>query len=190
MEDCTIMAFEIDISRNDVSGEIDTAAIIAAVEHGLQVEGVAAAVLSITVVDNATMQRLNREHLQHDYPTDVISFQLDWMCADATLEVRSQLSNGRSRNASVEGEIVVSGEYAAEMAPRCGWSQQNELTLYAIHGMLHICGYDDLTNDEKELMRSRERAILQGLGLTPKYPGDIGVDDDEPPPASVQIEGA
>lgn len=183
------MTFEIDISKTDVSDDIDVAAIRAAVEHGLRVEGVEAAVLSVSIVDNATIHRLNREHLQHDYPTDVISFQLDWMCADATSEARSQLSEGRSHNASIEGEIVVSSEYAAEMAPQCGWSSQDELTLYAIHGMLHICGYDDLTPDEKELMRSRERAVLKGLGLTPQYPGDISVDDDEPPPSHSRVEG-
>lgn len=183
------MSFEIDVSSSEVFSDIDTAAIQAAVEHGLQVEGVESAVLSVTIVDNATIHRLNNEHLQHDYPTDVISFQLDWMCADATLQARSQLSHGRSRDASLEGEIVVSCEYAAEMAVQCGWSTQDELTLYAIHGMLHICGYDDLTPDEKELMRSRERAILQGLGLTPQYPGDFAVDDDEPPPVSPDSEG-
>ncbi len=177
------MPFEIDISSCDVPSDIDVSAISAAVAYGLQVEGVQSAVLSVTIVNNATMHRLNSEHLQHDYPTDVISFQLDWMCADATIEARSQLPDGRSLGASIEGEIVVSYEYAAEMAPQCGWSPQNELTLYAIHGMLHICGYDDLTPDEKELMRSRERAILQGLGLTPQYPGDIAGDDDEPPPS-------
>lgn len=172
------MTFEIDISG--AAANADT--LCRAVEHGLKVEQVASAVLSITVVDNAAIHEINREHLQHDYPTDVISFQLDWSCPDASADERAQLFSGRSEGASVEGEIIVSAEYASEMAAECGWSVQNELTLYAIHGMLHICGYDDLTVNEKDIMRSRERAILLGLGLTPQYPGDAATEDDEPPP--------
>ena len=48
----------------------------------------------------------------------------------------------------------------------------NELTLYVIHGLLHICGYDDLPPQEKAIMRSRERAILNSLSLTPVYPDE------------------
>ena len=50
------------------------------------------------------------------------------------------------------------------MAGDAKWPVQSELTLYVIHGMLHICGYDDLTDDERVLMRSREAAILTALG--------------------------
>lgn len=173
------MNFEIDISCAFADAAVDLDALQRAVEHGLEAEGIAQAVLSVTVVDNSTMHQLNNQHLQHDYPTDVISFQLDWSCDDATAEDRAQLSCDRSLGAEIEGEIVVSYEYAEEMAAQCGWSTQNELTLYAIHGMLHICGYDDLTKSEKDIMRSRERAILKGLGLTPQYPGDIAAADDD-----------
>ena len=180
------MTIEIDISCSDSGPKLDVRKLLNALEHGLQTEGVDHAVLSVTVVDNDTIHRLNRDHLRHDYPTDVLSFPLEWRCSDATIESRSQLSTRRSAGATIEGEIVVSWEYAAEMAPRCGWSAEHELTLYAIHGMLHICGYDDLTVVEKHLMRSRERAILQGLGLNPQYPDDVQPDNvqpdnDEPP---------
>ncbi|MEZ6130429.1 MAG: rRNA maturation RNase YbeY [Planctomycetaceae bacterium] len=162
----------------------------AALEHALTVECVASAVLSLTVVDNATIHVLNRTHLKHDYPTDVISFPLDWNCEEDSLETRLLRCEGRAAAAAIEGEIVVSVDYAQEMAARCGWSTQDELTLYAIHGMLHICGYDDLTSQEKEIMRSRERAILNGLGLNAQYPDDGLTDDDEPPGAtSLQASG-
>ena len=166
------MVYEVDISCSDPKCNVDVAALRKALEFGLQEEGVANAVLSVTIVDNSTIHRLNREHLQHDYPTDVISFQLEWTHGAETLESRLHLSSGRSSGASIEGEIVAGGEYAAEMSKRCGWSVQNELTLYVIHGMLHICGYDDLTDTEKRYMRSRERAVLEGLGLSPTYPDD------------------
>ena len=184
------MAFEIDISCDHDSAAVDCGhdstivdcdSIQAALVSALEQEEVRTAVLSVTLVDNPTMHRLNREHLQHDYPTDVISFPLEWMCGDESLEDRAGFAEGRAKDALIEGEIVVSVDYAQEMAKRCGWTTQNELTLYAVHGMLHICGYDDLTPDEKQLMRLREKAILGHLGIKVTYPDDATFDDDEPP---------
>jgi probable rRNA maturation factor len=130
-------------------------------------EQVAAAVLSISIVDNAAIHSLNRDHLQHDYPTDVISFQLDFSKDD------DQLSELPAAGASIEGEIIACAEMAASMAADGQWSVQDELTLYVIHGLLHICGYDDLNPDDKDVMRSRERTILSSLGLTAVYSEDV-----------------
>jgi len=44
-------------------------------------------------------------------------------------------------------------------------SASDELALYLVHGLLHLCGYDDLTDVERRLMRKRERAILKFLGV-------------------------
>ena len=179
------MTFEIDISCSSHLTGIDEYELERAILHALQEENVAGAVLSISVVDNETIHRLNREHLQHDYPTDVISFQLDWHCPDDDELTEPPLTpTGRSKGAMIEGDIIVSAEYAAEMAARVHWSVMNELTLYTVHGLLHICGYDDLTDTEKEIMRSRERAILKGLGLTPAYLEEGTSDPDEPPGAT------
>lgn len=178
------MTFEIDISCARSSADVDCEAIQAALIEALTLEEVDSAVLSVTLVDNPTMHRLNREHLQHDYPTDVISFPLEWMCGSESPEDRAGFREGRAKRALIEGEIVVSIDYAEEMARRCGWTTQNELTLYAVHGMLHICGYDDLTTDEKQVMRLREKAILGHLGIEVTYPDDATFDDDEPPGTS------
>lgn len=183
------MTFEIDISCAPSSAVIDCDAIETALVEALNLEEVESAVLSVTLVDNPTIHRLNREHLQHDYPTDVISFPLEWTCAGESPEDRVGLSEGRAKGALIEGEIVISTDYAEEMARRCGWSSQNELTLYAVHGMLHICGYDDLTPDEKQVMRSREKAILGHLGVEVTYPDDATFDDDEPPGTSSTSDG-
>lgn len=181
------MSFEIDISDSTSGQNVDLAQLEAALRHALAVEQVASAVLSVSVVTNDQIHRLNRQHLQHDYATDVISFQLDWTSPNrATPPV---VTTGRSADASIEGEIVVSRHYAEEMAARCGWTLQDELTLYVIHGMLHICGYDDLSPSEKEIMRSRERCILNGLGLSPSYPGDnggTGTDRGDEPPGTTE----
>ncbi len=172
------MQFEIDISNSSGHANVDQEQLRTALVHALEVEGVLSAVLSVSVVDNPTIHRLNRQHLKHDYPTDVISFQLEWNSPEHSEP--PLLQSHRAVDASIEGEIIVSVEYASSVAAEFGWSVQNELTLYTVHGMLHICGYDDLTSGEKEIMRSRERAVLEGLGIQPNYPVD-GKLAEEPP---------
>ena len=164
------MSFEIDISSSQDMLSIDIRGLTRAIERALQIEQVASAVLSVTVVDNKAIHQINREHLQHDYPTDVISFQLDFAFnADAPQDASAEL---RAAGAMIEGEIIASAEMAADMASSGQWTAMNELTLYVIHGLLHICGYDDLTPKEKAIMRTRERAVLNALGLNPVYPED------------------
>ncbi len=180
------MSFEIDISDHQNSVQVDIKQLTHAIEHALQVEQVASAVISVSIVDNAAIHKINREHLQHDYPTDVISFQLDFAIQGddddlvededdnstvdhQSVEPRSEL---RAQGAMIEGEIIASAQMAVEMASSGQWSAANELTLYVVHGLLHICGYDDLTPDEKRIMRGRERAVLSELGLQPVYPDD------------------
>jgi probable rRNA maturation factor len=167
------MSFEIDISIRQNAVEIDVQQLHQAIQCALQIEQVASAVLSISIVDNSTIHAVNREHLQHDYPTDVISFQLDFAFDDKDDDDDSATSDElRARGAMIEGEIIASAQMAAEMASSGQWTVLNELMLYVIHGLLHICGYDDLSATEKAIMRRREQAILNQLGLRPVYPDD------------------
>lgn len=200
-------AFEIDISNRQSALAFDENRVQAAILRALAIEQVASAVLSISVVDNSAMHKINRDHLQHDYPTDVISFQLDFVSADDLQcddEVENEdedfvdedsseddnvvdddsanvadcevLTEGRAAGAAIEGEIIASAEMAVSMATDGEWSAEAELILYIVHGLLHICGYDDLTPEEKRIMRARERAILSELGLTAIYAEDAEED--------------
>jgi probable rRNA maturation factor len=164
------MSFEIDISCRPNSSWIDVKALRRAIEMTLRIEHVASAVLSVSIVDNPSIHQINRKHLQHDCPTDVISFQLDFATDDDAPDDAD--SEFRAAGAIIEGEIIASAEMAEEMASTGQWSIMDELTLYVIHGLLHICGYDDLSPEEKAIMRNRERAILNALGLHPVYPDD------------------
>ena len=199
-------AFEIDISNRQSALRFDENSLHAAVLKALEIEQVSSAVLSISIVDNPAIHVINRDHLQHDFPTDVISFQLDFVSADelhsdddfeedaenedeelpddeddTTDEVDDMssgelLSEGRAAGAAIEGEIIASAEMAVTMAGDGKWSAEAELILYVVHGLLHICGYDDLTPEEKCIMRARERAILRELGLTAIYAEDAEED--------------
>ncbi len=157
------MSYEVDITANRQCVAVDSGALRQAVLQSLSIESVAEAVLSVSLVDSATIRVINRNHLQHDYPTDVLSFQLDWTHPER--ESAGCGADDRSAGAHIEGEIIVSVEYAQSAAERLDWELQSELTLYVIHGMLHICGYDDLDPAERQIMRAREAAVFSQLGL-------------------------
>ena len=140
----------LDIScANLQSRAVDEARLIAGVLAVLESANVTGCEVSLTVVDNARMHELNRRHLDHDFPTDVLSFLLGF--------------DGQR----LDGEIIVSADYAADEAARYGWPAGDELLLYAVHGALHLVGYDDTTSQAAAQMRQREREILGTFGLTP-----------------------
>ena len=172
------MTFEVDITADSQFGSVDLDRLRESLVQALQVESVAEAVLSVTLVDNAAIHEINRGHLQHDFATDVISFQLDWTHPEQ--DVPGAASHDRSAGAHIEGEIIASVEYAVGEADRLGWEMQSELTLYVIHGMLHICGYDDLDPTEKQMMQARESAVLNQLGLSaiPRHAASTQSTDD------------
>jgi probable rRNA maturation factor len=73
-------------------------------------------------------------------------------------------SNAGEADRYIDGEIVISTEMAVQSALRYGWSASKEMELYLVHGLLHLCGYDDGTVSERRLMRNRERSILKLAG--------------------------
>ena len=104
--------------------------------------------VSLAFVDNPTIHQLNARYLAHDEPTDVLSFPLS--------------EPGAKRLA---GELVIGAEVAQAQAQARGHDVQAELALYVIHGLLHLCGYDDKTDDHAAAMRARERHYLGRLAL-------------------------
>lgn len=158
--------YEIEISNEQNRLELRTDWLREIVHQTLSAEQVRSAVISVAVVDNPTIWRLNRRHLQHDYPTDVLSFLLD-------SEPESFAATGpRGAGRMIEGEVIVSAEMALQMAAQYHWQGSDELCLYLVHGLLHLCGYDDLTPEEQIVMRHRERDILQFWNLIPHYAED------------------
>jgi probable rRNA maturation factor len=99
--------------------------------------------VSIAVVDNAAIRQLNRHHLDHDYATDVLSFVFE------------------HQGDRLDGEIVLNAEIAIERAPEFGFSPTEELTLYLIHGTLHLVGYDDHSDAERKRMQRRQEHYLK-----------------------------
>jgi probable rRNA maturation factor len=127
----------------------DRSRLAALARRVLEAEGVDRAEVSIAIVDDPTIHAVNRDHLAHDCPTDVISFVL----SDPEDDLFA-------------GELIVSFETARRMAERDGVEVWTELVLYVVHGVLHLCGYDDLTGEGAAAMRVREGELLASEGLS------------------------
>lgn len=125
---------------------IDHDQIEQAVKEVLLGESIAAAEINVAIVDNLQIHETNRQFLNHDYPTDVITFPWD-------------------EPDSFGGDIMVSAEMAADVSGEYGWSPLDELRLYVIHGVLHLAGYDDHTDDDRAEMRQRETKYLSAAGI-------------------------
>ncbi|WP_437187202.1 rRNA maturation RNase YbeY [Planctomicrobium sp. SH668] len=156
--------YEIEVSNRQKLLKVDSQWIREIVQKTLEAEQVHRAEIDVAILDDAAIHVVNRDHLEHDYPTDVISFLYD---ADESLHPADSALRGAGLE--IEGELVVSAETAIRIAAEMNWDPLNELTLYIVHGLLHLCGYDDLTDDEQVIMRQREREILQIWNLTPHY---------------------
>ena len=161
-------SFVIDVADRQTTLEVNRRQVVKAVEMILGDAAVARTVISVAVVDDPTIHQLNRQYLDHDYATDVLSFVLE---RDGDL---------------LEGEVIVSADTAASRAADFGWSAAEELLLYVIHGTLHLVGYDDGSPDERAIMRARERDCLKRLGIDPPQQGRASGDR----PADGQIAAA
>lgn len=158
------MPIRVSIADQQSALAIDRARVRAAVRRTLRAERRLHAEISVAIVDDRTIHELNRRHLQHDYPTDVLSFLLFTAGPPESPDAADA-----SPHALLEGELIVSTETAIRQAAEYDWDPQAELLLYLVHGTLHLCGYDDHARSDRRRMRDRERDILQFWGLTPHY---------------------
>lgn len=136
-----------------LEGEFPVELLERAVRHLLQESRVLRAEISVAIVDDPTIHQLNRQFLQHDYPTDVLTFPLE----------------SPEENGLLAGEIIVSWDTAQRHAAELGLSAEGELLLYVVHGTLHLLGFDDHEAEEAAAMRNAERDCLKQLGFPYKF---------------------
>ncbi|HUG68991.1 MAG TPA: rRNA maturation RNase YbeY [Pirellulaceae bacterium] len=140
---------QVEIANEQSKHVFDADLLRDAVRVVLRGESVDRASVSVAVVDDASIHVLNRKYLQHDYATDVLSFLLS------------------AADESLEGEVILSADTAAREAVLYAWTIEEELLLYVIHGTLHLVGYDDASEPERSIMRTKEREYLTALGRQP-----------------------
>ncbi len=102
----------------------------------------------ISIVSDAEIRRVNREHLNRDNPTDVIAF--DYQDEENVLT----------------GEVIVSAETALSAARERELDPFAELILYMIHGVLHIIGYDDADPEGAAEMQRKQGSIMKKMGFS------------------------
>lgn len=158
------MALEVEVANEQNRLPIDEVRLTATTRQVLSGEGISSGTISIAIVDDLAMHALNRRFLDHDYPTDVLSFVLERKVSSA--------DGPGGPSYELQGEVIVSADTALATAARYEWSPTDELLLYVIHGCLHLAGYDDQTEEARAAMRQRERFYLAELG--------IGARHDEP----------
>jgi rRNA maturation RNase YbeY len=134
--------YKIDFTNTTNHKRLQYKKIRKAVENVLRGEKINEADISIVFMNNDDIRDINNRYLKHDWETDVISFPLD--------------------ENPLTGEIYIGLEVACEQAKEYKVSLTNELSRLAIHGVLHIIGYDDSTDIDRENMTKLENKYLEG----------------------------
>ncbi|RFU71689.1 rRNA maturation RNase YbeY [Peribacillus saganii] len=155
------MIFDIDFidETNEVS-EKETAMIeellhFAAVKEGIEED----CELSVTFTNNERIREINKEYREKDAATDVISFALEEMGEEEVQIVGADMPR-------MLGDIVISVEKTKEQAEEYGHSFERELGFLALHGFLHLLGYDHMDEQDEKEMFTKQRVILAEYGLT------------------------
>ncbi len=111
----------------------------------IKLEGEEVGFISISFCSDDHLLKINKNALQHDYYTDIITFQL----------------NGK--NEAIEGDLYISIDRVKDNAKILKISWEEELRRVIVHGVLHLCGYKDKTKKDTELMRKKENEYLSLL---------------------------
>lgn len=119
-----------------------------AVNQSLLAHNIDDSEISIAVVGDEQIHSINRQYLNHDYETDVITFDL----------------GSHPETDALQGEIVVSAETAVRIAKEVGNEPDVELVLYVVHGALHLSGFDDHSDADRQEMRAAEKRMMSRLG--------------------------
>lgn len=117
--------------------------------------------VGITLVDDEAIRELNRVYRGKDIATDVLSFALNDETDEPSLEGGPQ--------AELLGDIIISAETAQRQSEEFGHGLERELAYLAVHGLLHLLGYDHMTDEDRVEMRIEEEAALREIKLAEEF---------------------
>ncbi|MEJ7165541.1 rRNA maturation RNase YbeY [Staphylococcus capitis] len=143
-----------DLVKNEWYEQIDSLLTFAKKQEHIDSE----AELSVTFVDKDEIQNINKMYRDKDKVTDVISFALE--------EDEPEIDMNELDIPRVLGDIIICTDVAHEQAENYGHSFERELGFLALHGFLHLLGYDHMTDEDEKEMSGRQDAILNAYGLT------------------------
>lgn len=129
--------------------------------------------VDISIVSNEVIQELNRTYRNIDRPTDVLSFALEEVSSEfdvdfegLTYEEKKDAEDNAQEMDRHLGDIILSYPRAVEQATEYGHSLERELGFLAVHGFLHLIGYDHQTDEESKVMFALQEEVLAEYGLT------------------------
>ncbi|MCM3158348.1 rRNA maturation RNase YbeY [Bacillus subtilis] len=134
--------------------EVENLLQFAAEREGVQDQ----AEVSVTIVSNDDIHQINKEYRGKDAPTDVISFALEE-------EGEGEIEIVGAEMPPVLGDIIISADRTREQAEEYNHSFKRELGFLAVHGFLHLLGYDHMTKEEEEEMFTKQKELLDAYGL-------------------------
>ena len=124
--------------------------------------------IDLLLTDDAAIREINRDSRGIDAPTDVLSFpycEYDYPCDWSGIEKQTDIFHPETGELLL-GEIVISSDKVKEQAEEYGHSQEREFAFLIVHSVLHLCGYDHMTEDDRTIMENLQRIILDRLGIT------------------------
>lgn len=134
--------------------EVENLLQFAAEREGVQDQ----AEVSVTIVSNDDIHQINKEYRGKDAPTDVISFALEE-------EGEGEIEIVGAEMPPVLGDIIISADRTREQAEEYNHSLKESLGFLAVHGFLHLLGYDHMTKEEEEEMFTKQKELLDAYGL-------------------------
>lgn len=162
------MYIEMIDETNQVSEEIKNQT-LDILEFAAQKTGKEDKEMAVTFVTNERSHELNLEYRHTDRPTDVISLEykpeLSFSFEEEDLTDNPDLAEMLAEFDSYIGELFISVDKAKEQAREYGHSFEREMGFLAVHGFLHINGYDHYTPQEEKEMFSLQEEILDAYGL-------------------------
>ncbi|MEG0962507.1 MAG: rRNA maturation RNase YbeY [Lachnospiraceae bacterium] len=123
--------------------------------------------VTILLVSTLEIQEINREHRKIDRPTDVLSFPM------INYEIPGEFSSidqdednfNPDTGEALLGDVILCIDKVKEQAERFGHSQKREFAFLILHSMLHLFGYDHMTEEEAIVMEEKQRNILNQIGI-------------------------
>ena len=114
--------------------------------------------VSVSIVSNEEIKRINKQFRKIDKITDVLSFP------QLTFE-ENEIVDVNENGEILLGDIIISIEKAKEQSKEFGHSLQREVAFLTAHSMLHLLGYDHMNKDEEDEMFSKQKNILENIGI-------------------------
>lgn len=144
--------FEVFNETNEEIKEVESVKKV--LNKGIEVEKLQNVIFNVILVNNEYIHTLNREYRGIDRPTDVITFALE-----DTKDIDYD-------NFRLLGDIYISLDKAHSQAIEYVHSFEREICFLAVHGFLHLLGYDHMEKDEEKIMFERQELILNETGIT------------------------